>query len=148
MCLGAIAVKHRPNGVMCLLAFTLAMASLLAINLRLHGQDQPARLDPKPPAPETIWALVVGVSNYTHAEPLQYAATDALAFADFLKSPRGGGLPDDHIFVLTEDKATRAGVLVTLDLLQDRVRFGDTVHIYIAGHGSVRNSIGYFIPSD
>lgn len=131
------------------LACVVAVASILAIDLQLSGHEQSAASPhPIPPPPEKVWALIVGVSNYTHAEPLQYAASDALAFADFLKSPRGGSFPDDHVFVLTEDKATRAGVLVAIESLQDRVQPGDTVHIYISGHGYVRNNVGYFIPSD
>ncbi len=100
------------------------------------------------PDPSRLWAIVIGVSNYTHAEPLLYAASDAEAFGEFLKSPRGGGIPDDHVFVLLEDQATRFGVLVALEELQGKVQTGDTVYVYLAGHGFIKNRVGYFIPSD
>lgn len=101
------------------------------------------------PDPQKIWALVIGVSNYTHAERLKFAALDAQAISDFVTSPRGRGVPPDHTFTLLEDKATRRGVEVELEAMQERVQDGDTVYIYIAGHGFVTNrGIGYFIPSD
>ena len=98
--------------------------------------------------PDRLWAIVIGVSNYAHAEPLLYAASDAAAFGEFLKSPRGGAIPEDHVFVLLEDEATRFGVLVALEELQGKVQRGDTVYVYIAGHGFIKNRVGYFIPSD
>ena len=97
---------------------------------------------------DRLWAIVIGVSNYAHAEPLQFAASDAESFSDFLQSPRGGGIPEDHIFTLLEDQATRFGVLVALEELQDKVQAGDTVYVYLAGHGFIKNRVGYFIPSD
>ena len=101
-----------------------------------------------PSDPERLWALVIGVSNYAHAEPLLYGATDALAFSEFLQSPRGGGMLPDHVFTLTEEEATRMGVLVEFAEMQDRVQEGDTIYIYIAGHGYLKRNIGYFVPID
>ena len=99
--------------------------------------------------PENLWALVIGVSNYSHAEPLRYAASDADSFSQFLGSPRGGQIPPEHVFTLLEDQATRRAIEVELELMQDRVRRGDTVYIYVAGHGFInRRGLGYFIPSD
>lgn len=100
--------------------------------------------------PSKIWALIIGISNYTHAEPLAYAATDAQSFAAFLKSPRGGGLSDDHVFTLLEEAASRTGILYELEQMWDRVLDGHTIYVYIAGHGVVhpRRPIAYFVPSD
>jgi tetratricopeptide (TPR) repeat protein len=99
--------------------------------------------------PDRLWALVIGVSRYTNAEPLLYAASDAQAFAEFLKSPRGGGFREDRVITLLEDQASRFGVFSEFELMQDRVGPGDTVYIFLAGHGYVnRRGIGYFVPSD
>ena len=49
---------------------------------------------------------------------------------------------------MLEDNATRFGVLVALEELQGKVQRGDTVYVYIAGHGFIKNRVGYFIPSD
>jgi tetratricopeptide (TPR) repeat protein len=95
-----------------------------------------------------MWALVIGVSNYVHARPLKFAAEDAFEFSEFLKSLRGGGIPEDHIFTLLEDQATRWAVTTELDEMAKRVQPGDSVYVYIAGHGSLVNRSGYFIPSD
>ncbi len=96
-----------------------------------------------------MWALIVGVSRYTHAEPLQFAASDAQSIRDFLTSPRGGGIPPDHVFTLLEDQATRKSVEIELEAMQGRVKTGDTVYVFIAGHGFITNrGIGYYIPSD
>ena len=101
-----------------------------------------------PSDPERLWALVIGVSNYAHAEPLLYGATDALAYSEFLQSPQGGGMLPDHVFTLTEEAATRMGVLVEFAEMQDRVQEGDRIYIYIAGHGYLKRNIGYFVPID
>ncbi len=103
---------------------------------------------PRPVEPEKMWALVIGVSNYTRAEPLKFAASDAQAFSDFLQSPRGGGIPREHVSTLVEDQATRTGVLLELGALQEKVQKGDTVYLYLAGHGIMSGRSGYFIPSD
>ena len=102
----------------------------------------------KPPDPQKTWALIIGVSNYTHAEPLRFAATDSLSFQSFLESPRGGSIPREHIVSLVEDEATRTSIMVALESLQEKVKEGDTVFVYIAGHGYTKGRIGYFIPAD
>ena len=102
-----------------------------------------------PPAPEKLWALVIGIGKYTHAEPLRYAASDADSFSSFLQSPRGGELLPDHTFTLLEEMATRRSIEVELELMQNRVEPGDTVYIYVADHGFInKRGLGYFIPSD
>ena len=127
-------MRHRTLGIIAL-AMVVATTSFLA-------QDSPQADSNR------LWAIVIGVSNYAHAEPLQFAASDADAFSRFLQSPRGGGIPEDHIFTLLEDEATRFGVLVALEELQGKVQRGDTVYVYLAGHGFIKNRVGYFIPSD
>jgi uncharacterized caspase-like protein len=96
-----------------------------------------------------LWALVIGISRYVNADPLKFAASDARAFAEFLKSPRGGSFPEDHVITLVEDQATRFRIFSEFESLQDKVRSGDKVFIFMAGHGIVnRRGIGYFVPSD
>jgi len=96
-----------------------------------------------------MWALIVGVSRYTHAEPLEFAASDAMSIRDFLSSPRGGGILPDRIFTLLEDQATRKSIEIELEAMQGRVKPGDTVYVFFAGHGHITSrGIGYYIPSD
>ena len=62
--------------VLRLVSLLLAALAGTSFLLKLAGETDPQKL----------WALVVGISNYSHAEPLSYAATDAQAFSDFLQS--------------------------------------------------------------
>jgi hypothetical protein len=55
------------------------------------------------------YALLIGVSDYSprfDLPPLRFAATDAVAFKTFLKTTRGGSVPDAHIRILTNHDAT------------------------------------------
>lgn len=63
---------------------------------------------PGPKGP--TYALLIGVSNYEHVPSLQYADKDAETFAELLAKPLGGGLKPEQILLLTNEKATRAGV--------------------------------------
>ena len=110
----------------------------------LAAQPDVAGIDP-----ERSWALVIGVSGYSRAEPLAYAASDAQAFSDFLKSPRGGALPPDRVFTLLEERASRTGIEYELEQMWDRVQDGDRMIAYIAGHGLInKRGIAYFLPVD
>ena len=85
------------------------------------------------------YALLVGISKYAKPElSLQFADADASVFGQLLQSPRGGGLPDGNILLLTDEKATTAAVRNGFqDFLKRRVTKNDTVVILIAGHGTV-----------
>ncbi|HAD14808.1 MAG TPA: hypothetical protein DCF33_20465 [Saprospirales bacterium] len=86
-----------------------------------------------------VYAVVVGISDYQdHAIPdLRFADKDALAFANFLRSPAGGALDDDHLRVLTNGQATAGRIAEALDGLIEQVKEGDQVIIYFSGHGDV-----------
>src|SRR4026209_512699 len=70
---------------------------------------------------DKAWAVVIGISNYSSddVEPLQYAASDAQAVADFLLSPRGGGLRPERVTTLLEGDATADAVRIQLASLGD-----------------------------
>lgn len=101
-------------------------------------------------------ALVVGINDYVQGVDgalarLDYAARDAEAFATTLV--RGGGFAADAVTLLRDGDATRARVLDGLQRLKQRVREGDVVVIYFAGHGSVGpgddgRSHYYLVPQD
>jgi hypothetical protein len=55
------------------------------------------------------YAMLVGVSKYQKLPKelwLQYPGADATAFGQHLASPRGGGVPQDQMLVLTDEQAT------------------------------------------
>jgi tetratricopeptide (TPR) repeat protein len=92
-----------------------------------------------PPAGGKTYALLVGISKYKKPElSLQFADADATVFSKLLKSPRGGGVPQEQLMLLTDEKATTAAVRNGFqDFLKRRAGNKDTVILLIAGHGTV-----------
>jgi tetratricopeptide (TPR) repeat protein len=135
--------KHSKESALRKSSALLILVLLLIVSRSGVGQE------PSPPDSQKMWALIIGISRYTRAEPLEFAASDAQSVRNFLATPRGGAIPPEHIFTLLEDRATRKAVEVELEAMQDRIKTGDTVYVFIAGHGYLTNrGIGYFIPSD
>jgi len=92
------------------------------------------------------YAFVVGISKYQspHVRRLEYADDDAQLFADFLGSPRGGGLRlNQNLWRLENEEATRDRVIDELNsFLAGKASRDNTLIIYIAAHGAYicRNS--------
>jgi hypothetical protein len=93
-----------------------------------------------------VWALAVGVSSYEDPSvlTLKYPTSDAFRMYAFWKSPEGGALDDDHALVMTNDQATKSGVLDTLRGLLTRAGQNDLVTFFYSGHGLK----GAFLPTD
>ena len=85
------------------------------------------------------YAVVVGISDYQdeNIPDLRFADKDAEAFANFLRSPAGGSLDEDHLKVLLNEQATQAGFAGALDWLWEVAKENDRVFIYFSGHGDV-----------
>ncbi|MEL6355563.1 MAG: caspase family protein [Bacteroidota bacterium] len=86
-------------------------------------------------------AVIIGVSNYQDESinDLTYADVDAQLFADFLQSPAGGSLADQHLRLLTNEQATLARIEAALSWLVKDVQESGLAIIYFAGHGDVEN---------
>ena len=116
---------------------------LLVTNFVLFAQTEKGAtpLNPQPAIanPQSVRAVVIGISDYQDpAIPdLQYAHRDAEAFANFLRSPAGGLLDNDHLKVLTNEKATAGRIAEAFDALIEQAAAGDQVIIYFSGHGDV-----------
>jgi tetratricopeptide (TPR) repeat protein len=100
-------------------------------------------LQPQEGVPQTggeTYALLIGISDYPRETPegkLLYAHADAEAFATFLKQARGGALPDDHIRLLTNDKASLAPIEEAVSTFVRKARNpNNTLIILLAGHGT------------
>ena len=96
---------------------------------RVHGHRQDIQR----------WAVVIGISKYAHPQkvtPLKYAAADAKAFHDFIKTPVGGGFDDDHVRLLLDEQATVQAVRSALGTFLKKAVKDDLVYIYFAGHGA------------
>jgi tetratricopeptide (TPR) repeat protein len=101
------------------------------------------------------YALLVGISKYQKLPQdqwLQYAHADAGLFARHLQSPRGGGLPDDRVVLLVDEKATTAAIRNAFEtFLKGRAGKQDTVLLFLAGHGTVEaagNRGAYIVTND
>lgn len=83
------------------------------------------------------WALVVGISKFQDPQwNLLYADKDARDFAKFLTDECN--FAPDHVKLLTNNEATRTGILTELGSrwLPANAKPGDLVVIYFATHGT------------
>lgn len=89
------------------------------------------------------YAVVVGISDYQDPgiPDLRFADKDAEAFANFLRSPAGGSLDQDHVKVLINAHATMAQFGIALDWLIENAKENDRVIIYFSGHGDVEKRL-------
>lgn len=93
-----------------------------------------------PPLPDQRerWAVIIGVSTYKYAPPhaqLRFAHRDAAEFARLLRSGEGGGLPADHVRLLTEQAATTGAIRAALHgWLPRTAKSNDIVYVFFAGH--------------
>jgi hypothetical protein len=93
-------------------------------------------------------ALVVGVSNYRPPiNLLPGVANDARAMAELLGSPQGQFHSGD-VTVLTDGQATGATVRKNLAAVLGKAGRDDTVFVYLAGHGMIRDGAYYYIAHD
>ncbi len=94
-------------------------------------------------------ALLIGIGSYQHEPRLNVPITvaDAQGLAAVLRDPQHCGYPDAQITLLTNDAATRDGILAALDALARRVRPDDIVLIFYSGHGEYSADGVYHITS-
>lgn len=85
-------------------------------------------------------ALVVGAGSYQNAEigALPFARRDAEAFAAFLKTPAGGSVAWENLFLLTNKDATLANVANALDAMTAESRQGDKIIVFVSAVAQVR----------
>jgi uncharacterized caspase-like protein/Flp pilus assembly protein TadD len=133
------------------------LAASLLLALALHGQTardlKLERAAPPLPDKKTRWALVIGVSSYKYAPPaaqLRFAHRDAEEFAKLLRSAEGGGIPGDHVRVLTEQSATVGKIRAGLHTwLPKSAGPNDIVYIFFAGHAVLgERGETYFVAHD
>jgi uncharacterized caspase-like protein len=109
---------------------------------------------------EKDYAVVVGISKYGSIRPeLEGPEADAQAFADWLRSATGGGLPKDHVSLVLSSHFHAANAQLAGDVLsfeptivrvnaafqklmrmavqnsQQVPRVGRRLYIYLSGHG-------------
>lgn len=84
------------------------------------------------------WAVVVGVEEYGDRRigALEFAEDDALAFANYLTDPYGGGFQEDHVRTLLGSQATQRAIKTAFEWLIQNAEEDDLIIFYFAGHGT------------
>lgn len=94
------------------------------------------------------YALVIGVADYKnfseYSGDLSYTVSDAMRFAAFLKSPKGGSVPSINICLLVDSQASRANIIAKGKALFAKAKKDDRVIFFFSGHGDR----GCFLPWD
>src|SRR5271163_1007888 len=124
--------------LLCLLA-PLQKASAQTKSALLIGINtyQPANTTVKRPAGSTTGRFAPGAPLFNNLAGPTY---DVASMRSVLTSSKFG-FPDDdqHIHVIENGAATREGILAAMrNYLIDQPQKGDTVVLYVAGHGSLR----------
>lgn len=109
------------------------------------AQSPPTPRDTTIKGPQTF-AMIMGISTYQYVRPLAYADKDAEMFKDFLKSPAGGSLKDEDIYILLNDNATLGNFYQKgfAWLKVKKLQAGDRLFIYLAGHGDAIDEDQFF----
>lgn len=94
------------------------------------------------------YAVIIGVADYKNFAPgdgdLNYTINDAVSFAAFLKSKKGGNVPAANIVLLTDAHASKENIITKGKALFAKAKKDDRVIFYFSGHGSK----GCFMPYD
>ncbi len=106
--------------------------------------DNTERSDEVNPEDIKVWAVIVGVTDYTAMPPLQFSDDDAYQIYALYKSPAGGALPDEQIRLLINDKATKANIESAMRETFMKADENDVIMLYFSGHGLE----GSFLPFD
>ncbi len=105
----------------------------------LKGRDSTVK------GPQTF-AMVMGISKYKYVRPLAYADKDAQLFKDYLRSPGGGSVKEDNIYMLLNEKANNSNFWGKgfQWLKAKKLQRGDRLFIYLAGHGDAIDEDQFF----
>jgi WD40 repeat protein len=92
-----------------------------------------------------LYLLAIGVGAYhDKGLALDYAAKDARDIASVFEKQKGGLYRDVVTRLLTDEGATRDGILDGLDWLQREVTARDVAVLFVSGHGITDQNGGYY----
>lgn len=119
------------------------------------GGPESVAPEPLPSFVRKKFALLVGISKFVDGSiDLKYAAKDAEDLREVLLDPRYGNFLSEDVFLLTNEKATRANILKALNQIALRAQEDDLVLLFFSSHGSPRRDgqgfqgIGYIVAHD
>ncbi|MCO5946053.1 caspase family protein [Mucilaginibacter flavidus] len=99
----------------------------------------------------TLNLVVVGINQYKNPKmALNYALADATAFKDEAERDARTMVTSVKTYLVTDDKADKAGIIAALTDVQKNARPQDVFVFYYAGHGviSEKNKEFYLVPND
>lgn len=80
------------------------------------------------------WAVIIGIEKYQHTVSALFARQDAQSFKEYAQKLLG--VPQENTFLYLDEQATKTNLQVLLEeKLPRRVKAGDQVFVYYAGHG-------------
>ena len=86
------------------------------------------------PADQRKWAFVIGVEKYSQLPMVDFAASDAGKTANYFTNILG--VPENHVVLLENEKATRSAVTSRLkDYFPSNLDQDSVLYVYFAGHG-------------
>lgn len=95
-------------------------------------------------------ALVIGINAYENASPLDFAVSDAEAFAECLRDDLR--FDPDRIIGLSDSDATHTGILDAFHAFAEDAHEDDRLIVFFAGHGCTiearRGEVGFLVPVD
>ncbi len=130
-----------------MIIFTRITTLLVLVSISLNAIAQtPLKVRDASIKGSQTFAIVLGVSKYKYVRPLAYADKDAILFKDYLKSPGGGSVKDENIFMLLNEKASNANFWGKgfQWLKAKNLQRGDKLFIYLAGHGDAIDEDQFF----
>ncbi|QRW21040.1 ICE-like protease (caspase) p20 domain protein [Rhizoctonia solani] len=88
----------------------------------------------------TLYALLIGIDSYKNFTKLSGAVKDVESVSDFLRCDLA--VPESRITKLTNEQATRSGIINAMELLSknNKINRFDPIVIFYAGHGCEVNS--------
>ena len=100
--------------------------------------------------PSRLFALVIGVNEYEHFQPLRCAVADAREFARTLTECCGFPDDEEHVRLRLDSRATKDLLVDELNGLLEDLGSEDSLLIYYAGHGwqHPTSGVGYWIPPE
>lgn len=118
------------------IALWLLLTACSTLDLAANNQSQPTQLS-STHTNKSAHALLIGIGDYRAPglNPLQSPKND-LALTKALLINRFG-IPESQVTVLEDQQATHTGIKQAFADLTQRVKSGEFVYIYYAGHGAV-----------
>ena len=111
--------------------------------VKWEGRTAQVKTKPK------LWGLLVGISKYPNysGNKIEYADDDAKDLKEFFERKSKAFIIGD-LHLVPEDDASKDRVIQELTWLRLKAKFGDTVIIYIAGHGLMFGGEYYFLTKE